>query len=64
MERLWAETGMGRDALQAQEVELEAEAEAVVMFGPRSVLLPSASRNQGVSVGSQKDQLFTEAFMH
>lgn len=44
--RTGAKTGMGRDALQAQEVELEAEAEAVVMLGPLSVLLPSVSRNQ------------------
>lgn len=44
MERLWAgaETGAGRAVcLWAQEVELEAEAAAVVVLGPRSVLLPS-----------------------
>lgn len=49
MERPWAgaETGVGRDGLWAQEVELEAEAEAVVVLGPRSVLLPSMDRKRG-----------------
>lgn len=48
MERPWAgaETGAGREGLRAQEVELEAEAEAVVVLGPRSVLLPSAERSR------------------
>lgn len=49
MERPWAgaETGAGRVVLWAQEVELEAEAEAVVVLGPRSVLLPSVDRGRG-----------------
>ena len=35
-----------RSRLRAQEVELEAEAEAVVVLGPRSVLLPSEERSR------------------
>ena len=48
MERPWAgaETGTGQVVLWAQEVELEAEAEAVVVLGPRSVLLPSTDRRR------------------
>ncbi|MEQ2207861.1 hypothetical protein XENOCAPTIV_019863 [Xenoophorus captivus] len=43
MERLWvgADRGGGQVGSQAQEVALEAEADAVVVQGPRSVLLPS-----------------------
>lgn len=51
MERPWgfgAETGgrAGRRVCGAQEVELEAEAEAVVVLGPRSVLLPSTDKKR------------------
>lgn len=43
---LGAETGGRAGGPWAQEVELEAEAEAVVVLGPRSVLLPSVDRER------------------
>lgn len=48
MERPWAgaENGTGEGVLLTQEVELEAEAEAVVVLGPRSVLLPSMGKEE------------------